>query len=167
LKPLASWIDDCNLRIDFLNAWIKNGTPKVYWISGFFFPQAFFTGIVQNYARLKTIAVDKLSNGFQYLDDITYEDVKEKPEVGCLCYGLFLEGCKWDYDTHQLNTSTPKKLFVEMPMMKLVPESERAVPTSGIYKCPVYKVLSRTGLLSTTGHSTNFVMWIELPSDLE
>jgi dynein heavy chain len=64
LKPLASWIDDCNLRIDFLNNWIKNGTPKVYWISGFYFPQAFFTGTIQNYARLKTIAVDKLSNGF-------------------------------------------------------------------------------------------------------
>ena len=44
LKPLASWIQDCNKRIDFLNDWIKNGTPKVYWVSGFFFPQAFLTG---------------------------------------------------------------------------------------------------------------------------
>jgi len=44
LKPLASWIVDCNARIDFLNSWIKDGTPKVFWISGFFFPQAFFTG---------------------------------------------------------------------------------------------------------------------------
>jgi len=44
LKPLASWIQDCNARIDFLNEWIKEGTPKVYWVSGFFFPQAFFTG---------------------------------------------------------------------------------------------------------------------------
>lgn len=46
LKPLASWIDDCNNRIDFLMAWIEKGTPAVYWISGFFFPQAFFTGTV-------------------------------------------------------------------------------------------------------------------------
>jgi len=38
LKPLASWIEDCNYRIDFLKDWIDNGTPKVYWISGFFFP---------------------------------------------------------------------------------------------------------------------------------
>ena len=37
-------------------------------------------------------------------------------------------------------------------------------PQSGIYRCPVYKILTRTGTLSTTGHSTNFVTWIEVPS---
>lgn len=64
LKPLASWIDDCNKRIDFLNNWIQGGTPIIYWVSGFFFPQAFFTGNLQNYARSNTIAVDKISFGF-------------------------------------------------------------------------------------------------------
>ena len=29
----------------------------------------------------------------------------------------------------------------------------------------MYKVLSRAGILATTGHSTNFVMWIEIPSN--
>jgi len=38
LKPLASWIQDCNDRIDFLTKWYDEGTPKVFWISGFFFP---------------------------------------------------------------------------------------------------------------------------------
>lgn len=38
LKPLASWISDLNERISFLTNWINHGTPKVFWISGFFFP---------------------------------------------------------------------------------------------------------------------------------
>lgn len=38
LKPLASWIQDLNERINFLTQWILHGTPKVFWISGFFFP---------------------------------------------------------------------------------------------------------------------------------
>lgn len=27
MKPLSSWIEDCNARCDFLNAWIEKGTP--------------------------------------------------------------------------------------------------------------------------------------------
>jgi dynein heavy chain len=77
---------------------------------------------------------------------------------------MYLEGCKWDYETHALGDSDPKKLFVDLPMIFMVPVAERAVPDTGIYMCPLYKVLSRTGTLSTTGHSTNFVMFLELPS---
>jgi len=165
LKPLASWIIDCNDRINFLNEWINGGTPAVYWISGFFFPQAFLTGTVQNYARKEAIAVDRLSYAYSVKDATSYKDIKTKPEAGCLCWGMYLEGCRWDYDKHMLNESLPKKLFVDLPLMHLYPVEERAVPTTGIYMTPVYKVLSRTGTLSTTGHSTNFVMWMELPSD--
>lgn len=62
-----------------------------------------------------------------------------------------------------LADSDPKKLFVDLPMYFLVPVPERAEPDTGIYMCPLYKVLSRTGTLSTTGHSTNFVMFMEMP----
>ena len=52
-----------------------------------------------------------------------------------------------------------------MPVLLLSPVQHRQPPTSGIYRCPVYKILSRRGVLATTGHSTNFVMWIEVPGD--
>lgn len=96
---------------------------------------------------------------------MTYKDVKAKPESGCYLYGLYLEGCRWDYDAEQLADSEPKKLFVEMPMIHFLPVQNREKPKTGIYECPVYKVLSRNGTLSTTGHSTNFVLDLELPTD--
>lgn len=39
LKPLASWVQDLVLRLDFIHQWIVRGAPKSFWISGFFFPQ--------------------------------------------------------------------------------------------------------------------------------
>lgn len=71
LKPLASWTTELNNRIDFINNWIKNGTPNLYWVPGFFFPQAFYTGIMQNFSRKYTIAIDKISFDFNVRDDLT------------------------------------------------------------------------------------------------
>ena len=78
---------------------------------------------------------------------------------------MYLEGCKWDYTTHQLEESDPKKLFTDIPLILLLPQCDRVTPKEGIYNTPVYKVLSRSGTLSTTGHSTNYVMLMELPSN--
>jgi dynein heavy chain len=46
MKPLASWIEDLIERIQFLQNWYDNGTPSVYWASGFFFPHGFLTGAI-------------------------------------------------------------------------------------------------------------------------
>ena len=64
----------------------------------------------------------------------------------------------------ELDDSFPKQLYTEVPVMHLLPVKDRAPLTSNVYRCPVYKILSRQGTLSTTGHSTNFVMWSDCPS---
>ena len=145
--------------------------PTLFWshcllyaLIGFFFPQAFITGMLQNYARKHVIAIDQLQFKFDILDQLSYSEIKQKPEDGCYIYGMFLEGARWDYSDHMLTDSKPKELYSDLPLIHLVPIKDRVPPKTGIYNCPLYKVLSRRGTLSTTGHSTNFVMHLELPS---
>ena len=167
LKPLMSWIKDLNERIDFFKDWYENGTPKCFCISRFSFPQAFLTGTLQNYARKHQCEIDLLTFEFKILDDQTPETIKEKPEDGCLVYGMFLEGAKWNYETHHLDSSNNRELYTDVPLMHMIPVPNREPPKTGIYNAPLYKVLSRQGTLSTTGHSTNFVLMVELPSKEE
>ena len=58
-------MQDLKARIDFLNDWIANGIPPVFWISGFYFPQAFLTGTLQNFARKYVVSIDAISFGFK------------------------------------------------------------------------------------------------------
>jgi len=97
-------------------------------------------------------------------DEIQPSEVTEKPEDGCFCFGMYMEGARWNATSHYLDESKPKQLYSEFPLIWFLPKKDRKVPDTGIYKCPVYKVLSRAGTLSTTGHSTNFCLFIELPS---
>jgi len=166
LKPLISWIFDLHKRVTFLKEWVDYGTPKIYWISGFSFPQGFLTGTLQNYARKKGIAIDKLDWDFKFVDHIKVEDVKEKPEEGIYVYGMFIEGAKWNEDTHEIGQPVPKELYSELPVLHMIPVVDRTPPERGVYNCPNYRVTSRTGVLKTTGHSTNFVMFVELPTVL-
>jgi len=166
LKPLASWTNDLLARMDFLNAWIEKGTPMHYWVSGFFFPQAFLTGTLQNFARKYQKAIDTISFETVVMRVKDETEIHERPEDGCIIWGLFMEGARWNADTRSLDESRAKELFTSMAPIHLLPVIKRVVPTEGIYKIPVYKILTRAGTLSTTGHSTNYVCPLELPSNI-
>ena len=111
-------------------------------MSGFFFPQAFLTAILQNFARKGQIGIDTV-------------------------WGLFLEGCTFDADAMSLSESRPKELFTAYVPVWLMPVQHRVKPApAATYMCPCYKILTRKGVLSTTGHSTNFVCTFEVPTNV-
>ncbi|XP_021099660.1 dynein heavy chain 1, axonemal isoform X7 [Heterocephalus glaber] len=163
LKPLASWVMDLLQRLNFLQTWIQGGIPAVFWISGFFFPQAFLTGTLQNFARKFIISIDIISFDFKVMAQSPSE-LKERPEVGCYIHGLFLEGARWDPEAFQLAESRPKELYTDMAVIWLLPVPHRKAQNQDIYLCPIYKTLTRAGTLSTTGHSTNYVIAVEIPT---
>ncbi|XP_058931925.1 dynein axonemal heavy chain 1 [Kogia breviceps] len=164
LKPLSLWVMDLLQRLDFLQTWISKGIPAVFWISGFFFPQAFLTGTLQNYARKSIISIDTISFDFKVMRQ-SVSELKTRPKEGCFIHGLFLEGARWDPLTFQLAESRPKELYTEMAVIWLLPTPNRKVQNQDFYLCPIYKTLTRAGTLSTTGHSTNYVIAVEIPTD--
>ncbi|NXM59120.1 DYH1 protein, partial [Illadopsis cleaveri] len=87
------------------------------------------------------------------------------PKMGCYIHGLFLEGARWDAAAGLLAESRPKELYTEMAVIWLLPVANRKPPEFGSYLCPIYKTLTRAGTLSTTGHSTNYVIAVEIPTD--
>lgn len=56
-------------------------------------------------------------------------------------------------------------LHTAMPCIHMQPVHVTDFKSYPHYLCPMYKIPSRRGVLSTTGHSTNFVMDIRVPSD--
>ena len=68
--------------------------------------------------------------------------------------------------TGHIGESLPQQLFFKMPIIALMPAVTAEIDASRHqYSCPVYKTTLRRGTLSTTGHSTNYVMAVQLPMD--
>jgi len=65
----------------------------------------------------------------------------------------------------KLGVSAPKVLYVVLPVMLLEPVLNDDKKIEPHFVTPVYKTTERKGVLATTGHSSNFVMDILLPSD--
>ncbi|MAD34110.1 MAG: hypothetical protein CMJ88_10175 [Planctomycetes bacterium] len=162
LKNLGGYITDLLDRLNFFKGWLEDRPPSIFWISGFFFTQAFLTGASQNFARRYTIPIDNVVFDFEMMP---LDNYRMPPKDGVYVQGLFIEGCRWNMDTMLLDESYPKILFSPAPVIWYKPVKKEDLSYYPNYNCPVYKTGDRRGVLSTTGHSTNFISFIRMPSD--
>ena len=164
LKPLGSWMLDLIVRIEFMSSWLYEGPPKSYLVPAFFFPQGFMTSSLQTYSRKTQIAIDTL----KFKSNVRKEyvnDIKQGPDDGVNIHGLFLQGARWNVNEGKIADSKKGELFMEIPVIWLEPILETAKDDDRAYKCPLYKTSLRKGELSTTGHSTNFIMYLSLHTE--
>ena len=163
LKSLSSWFLDLVKRVDFMKKWLTQGIPYSFWLSGFFFPQGFMTGLLQTHARKYKIEIDRLNFSFACLKE-SADEIVNYPEDGVFIYGLFLDGAGWNKEEEKLRDQNPNEIFCEMPVIHFNQIEDYEQPPN-TYPCPVYKTSLRYGVLSTTGQSTNFILPIDLNSD--
>uniref|UniRef100_A0A8C9WNZ6 Dynein axonemal heavy chain 6 n=1 Tax=Scleropages formosus TaxID=113540 RepID=A0A8C9WNZ6_SCLFO len=162
LKPLGSWVKDLALRTSFIDNWIQHGQPKSFWISGFFFPQGFLTGTLQNHARAYNLPIDELNFRFNMVPAY-YDQSLPTPEDGVLVHGMFMDASRWDDDNMVIEDALPRVMNPPLPVVHFEPQQNYTAEAS-LYEAPLYKTSARAGTLSTTGHSTNFVVTVMLPS---
>ncbi|XP_053317654.1 dynein axonemal heavy chain 6 [Spea bombifrons] len=182
LKPLGSWVKDLVLRTAFVDAWIRIGQPKSFWISGFFFPQGFLTGTLQNHARKYNLPIDELSFHYNVLpyyrdqaaviealktmkfgEELPMDSQLPSPEDGVLVHGMYMDASRWDNEEMVIEDALPRQMNPMFPVVHFEPR-QNYHPSPALYQAPLYKTGARAGTLSTTGHSTNFVVTVLLPS---
>lgn len=85
------------------------------------------------------------------------------PKDGVIVHGLFVDAGRFDLSEMMLVDAKPGEINPPLPAMIMTPVTIMSVDDPR-YISPLYKTSVRAGVLSTTGHSTNFVIAVLLPS---
>ena len=93
------------------------------------------------------------------------DNLTESTEDGEYVCGMHMEGFRWDAEAQNLAESAPRVLFEPCPVMHFIPVLAKDVKKEGMHEAPLYKTLTRVGILNTTGHSTNYICSISLPTN--
>ncbi|KAK4872624.1 hypothetical protein RN001_014653 [Aquatica leii] len=174
-----------NEQIEFffkMQTWVDCYQPPSYWLSGFYFTQGFLTGTLQTHARKYDLPIDQLKYDFSIQPYFVEQEVirqahlEEGREVhsaygkinvpidGVLIHGLFMDAGRFDHKIMKLVDPNPGEINPPLPVVLLLPVTKMP-ENDPRYVCPLYKTSVRAGTLSTTGHSTNFVIAVLIPSN--
>ncbi|KAH0628434.1 hypothetical protein JD844_009589 [Phrynosoma platyrhinos] len=159
LKPLGGWVKDLVLRTAFLDV-----------------------RTLQNHARKYNLPIDELSFSYNiipiYRDQVYVAEAAKtslfgqqlpmdaelpSPEDGVLVHGMFMDASRWDDEEMVIEDALPRQMNPVLPVVHFEPH-QNYEPNPSLYHAPLYKTGARAGTLSTTGHSTNFVVTVLLPS---
>ena len=177
LMSLNEWLKDLHKRLAFFTNWIETGEPLVFWLPGFFSPQALLTAALQRHSRTVKTAIDNLhfvhkiigkiilSNASQQLD-FDEDSIFKAPETGIYVSGLWMTGGSWHSHEGHIVDVLPGKPNSPMPIIWFKPEiiSNVTENEEEIYHCPLYVTSTRGGVISTSGASSNFITAISLPT---
>ena len=89
------------------------------------------------------------------------------PSFGVFVYGLYMEGGRFDRNLMCLQESLPRQVLDPMPCVWLKPIIASEYNPVSVYDCPLYRTSARAGTLSSSGHSTNYVLSIPGPCESE
>ncbi|KAM7382615.1 hypothetical protein PAMP_002338 [Pampus punctatissimus] len=156
-STLGFWFTELLERNRQFQAWIFEGRPNCFWMTGFFNPQGFLTAMRQEITRAnKGWALDRMV----LCNEVTRwmkDDITQPPIEGVYVYGLYLEGAGWDRRSCKLIDSKPKVLFEMMPVIRMYAENN-GVKDSRLYSCPIYKKPIRTDM--------NYIAAVDLKTSL-
>ncbi|XP_078108035.1 dynein axonemal heavy chain 5 isoform X1 [Sander vitreus] len=156
-STLGFWFTELLERNRQFQAWIFEGRPNCFWMTGLFNPQGFLTAMRQEITRAnKGWALDRMV----LCNEVTRwmkDDITQPPAEGVYVYGLYLEGAGWDRRSCKLIDSKPKVLFEMMPVIRMYAENN-GVKDSRLYSCPIYKKPVRTDM--------NYIAAVDLKTSL-
>ncbi|CAM9817829.1 unnamed protein product [Chrysoparadoxa australica] len=151
---LGLWFSGLHGRNEQLSAWLREGRPNAYWLSGFFNAQGFLTAVQQEVTRAHKVDKWALDGVVLHLEVTEFESpkaVKQPPKEGAYIYGLYLDGAAWSKQESSLVESRPKELYTQLPVLYITSVSKQQkkgmggnAGPFGPYAAPCYKYKQRT-----------------------
>jgi dynein heavy chain len=142
-KMLGPWMLFFLRRHQQYDAWIKEGEPKVMWLSGLHIPETYTAALVQTTCRKYKWALDKSTLYTAVTRMLSADEVEQRPDDGCYVVGLYMEGAAYDLERSLLVRQPPKMLVQEMPIMQIIPIELSKLKLQGTIRVPMYVTQER------------------------